>query len=76
MYLLLNKDIPWAEFEIVNEFGEDHVNVIKCNKSKIYPWIKDLDAFIENRRAPKHRKHIENLLKQCGCDTLSGFLDV
>lgn len=76
MYLLLNKDIPWAEFEIVNEFGEDHVNVIKCNKSKIYPWIKDLDAFIKNRRAPKHRKHIENLLKQCGCDTLSGFLDV
>lgn len=31
---------------------------------------------MEGRRAPKHRAHIEELLKECGCDTLDGFIRV
>lgn len=32
--------------------------------------------FIEKRRAPLHREHIKRLLDTCGCNTLTGFLDV
>ena len=37
---------------------------------------KSLLSFLEGRRAPKHRKHIEQLLEKYGCCTLDGFLQV
>lgn len=36
----------------------------------------ELTAFLEQRKAPKHRKHIAELLERYGCDDLEGFLKV
>ena len=33
-------------------------------------------SFLLRRKAPKHRKHIRQLLEQYGCDGLEGFLQV
>ena len=38
--------------------------------------LRSLTAWLERRKAPKHRKHIEQLLEQCGCIGLEGFLRV
>ena len=37
---------------------------------------QNLTAFLEQRKAPKHRKHIRQLLEQYGCDDPEGFLRV
>ena len=36
----------------------------------------NLTDFLERRKAPKHRAHIAELLCQCGCQELDGYLDV
>ena len=37
---------------------------------------QSLTAWLEKRRAPKRRKHMEQLLEQYGCVGLEGFLRV
>lgn len=72
-YQLLNKDIVIADFSV-----DVNLDIIMIDKqyAKLPEWYGDLDTFITNRRAPKHRENIEKLLKVSGCDTITGFLDV
>ena len=35
-----------------------------------------LNDFLARRQAPKHRRHIKELLERYGCDDLEGFLRV
>ncbi len=37
---------------------------------------QNLEGFLERRKAPKHRKHIEALLERYGCADLEGFLQL
>jgi len=76
-YLLLNKDAPILCFSCIrNEFEE-----VECRELE---WLAEtrplayhnLTDFLSARQAPKHRKHIEELLKRYGCDDLEGFLNV
>ena len=76
MYLLMNKDKVIAKFEVGNVFGFDTVEVVEILGDINNPLLYDIQSFILNRKAPKHRQHIEKLLKVCGCDTLTGYLDV
>lgn len=76
-YHLMNKDALVLEFDFyLDEFEEYQAQEIKWH-SDIRPFgYLDLTSFLERRKAPKHRKHIEELLLQYGCDDLKGFLDV
>ena len=38
--------------------------------------LQSLTAWLEKRRVPKRRKHMEQLLEQYGCVGLEGFLRV
>lgn len=73
MYYLLNRDEVIAKFSVdeVSEFIEITEQYVSLPE-----WFGDLRAFIRNRRAPKHRENIEELLRLSGCDTLTGFLNV
>lgn len=45
--------------------------------SDILPLSFDnISDWISTRQAPKHREHMRNLLRQCGCDDLDGFIRV
>lgn len=72
-YLLLNKDEEIAEFHV-----DESVDRIIIDKTlAVLPsWIPKLPVFIANRRAPKHREYMQELLKESGCDTLKGYLDI
>ncbi len=72
-YVLLNKDTEIAEFEVDTLF--DDITIVK-QYVKLPEWFGNLDSFIINRRAPKQRENIEELLRLSGCNTLQGFLDV
>ena len=72
-YVLLNKDVVIAEFEVDSLF--DDITIVK-QFVKLPEWFGNLDSFIINRRAPKQRENIEELLRLSGCDTLQGFLDI
>ena len=76
-YELMNKDTPLLLFASNrNEFGETETwELAWC--SELCPLgYRTLLSFLERRRAPKHRKHIQQLLEKYGCDDLEGFLRV
>lgn len=73
LYLLLNKNQKIAKFSV--DKVSDTIT-IEEQYIKLPSWYGDLDTFIQNRRAPKHRENIEKLLQQSGCNTLSGFLNI
>lgn len=73
LYLLLNKNQKIAKFSVDEVFD---TITIEEQYIKLPSWYGDLDTFIQNRRAPKHRENIEKLLQQSGCNTLSGFLNI
>ena len=73
MYYLLNKD------QIIARFSVDPVTEsinIEEHLAKLPEWYGELDTFIINRRAPKHRENIKQLLELSGCNTITGFLDI
>lgn len=72
-YFLLNKDKLIAAFHvdpILDEITIDNVY------TELPFWIGNLRVFITNRRAPKNRENIQQLLKESGCDTIQGYLDI
>lgn len=76
-YLLMNKNTPLLRFECYqDDFGETEVRELEWLSSVRPIGYQGLYSFLDHRKAPKHRKHIEQLLNRYGCDELEGFLRV
>lgn len=76
-YLLLNKDIVWLEFHCEQNEYLETAALEDCWHTDLRPFgYTNLTDFLERRKAPKHRAHIAELLREYGCDTLEGYLDV
>lgn len=76
MYQLMNKDRQICAFDLV--LDQDTGAYVTTNKvcTQELPWmIGDLDVWLLNRSAPKHRAHIARLLQQLGLDNVKGFID-
>ena len=71
-YYLMNKNLKILSFHI----GELNTPVIDEVFTDLPYWLDNIPAFIVNRRAPKQREHIEELLKASGCDTIEGYLNI
>ena len=71
--LLLNKDSPIATGVLISE--TEAVQFTKIS-GKLPLGLQSSASWIENRKASKHNRHLQDLMKRCGCDTLSGFIDV
>ena len=73
----MNKDVPYALFSCAqDEFGEESA-ILREWYTDLRPiGLQSLTAWLEKRRAPKRRKHMEQLLEQYGCVGLEGFLRV
>ena len=73
----MNKDSAWLLFSCRhNEFDE-----VECREREWYtdlrPWgYHNLTDCLTGRQAPKHRKHITELLERYNCNDLEGFLNV
>lgn len=76
-YLLMNQDVPMLEFSCWrNEFDEPEFTELQWHTAYRPIGYHNLGSFLERRKAPKHRKHIQQLLERYGCDDLEGFLQV
>lgn len=76
-YLLLNKDSVWLEFQCVqNEYLETTAQEAVWHTEQRPFGYTNLTDFLERRKAPKHRAHIAELLREYGCETLEGYLNV
>ena len=76
-YVLMNKDIPVLSFLCErNEFDEPTFQELVWYVAYRPIGYKSLTGFLERRKAPKHREHIQRLLERYGCDDLEGFLNV
>ena len=76
-YVLMNKDVPVLSFLCErNEFDEPLFQELVWYVAYRPIGYKSLTGFLERRKAPKHREHIQRLLERYGCDDLEGFLNV
>lgn len=76
-YLLLNKDSVWLEFHCEQNAYLETVAREDAWHTGLRPFgYTNLTDFLERRKAPKHRAHIAQLLREYGCETLEGYLDV
>ncbi len=76
-YVLLNRDEPVLDFLCRrNEFNEPEFFELQWHTDIRPIGYLNLDSFLERRKAPKHRRHIQQLLEQYGCDDLEGFIQV
>ena len=73
----MNANAPVLRFSCArDEYGEA-IAQEKDWLSAVRPLgYRNLQSFLERRRAPKHRKHIDRLLQEYGCQDLEGFLRV
>ena len=76
-YFLMNKDRKILRFQCAEDnFGETQAVELEWYSDVRPLGYCSLLSFLETRRAPKHRKHIEALLEKYGCSRLEGFLQV
>ncbi len=76
-YLLLNKNAVWLEFHCEqNEYLETVAQEDAWHTNMRPFGYTNLTDFLERRKAPNHRAHIAELLKEYGCETLEGYLNV
>lgn len=74
--LLMNKDREAALFEERILLGVPSYTMAEQYESYLPYGFLSMDAWLENRPAAKHRRHIRELMKQCGCDTVRGYIDI
>ncbi|MDO4545885.1 MAG: HipA protein, partial [Bacillota bacterium] len=76
-FLLMNKDREILSFKTIkNKYGSVNFEIIS-EKNEPHPLgFENLADWLEKRQAPKHRAHIERLLRVCGCYDLDGFIRV
>lgn len=75
-FYLMNKDKKISLFKSTrNRFGEIKFHEIE-QYGKLPIGYENIQDWIKNRQAPKHRAHIEQLLRSIGCYDLDGFIRV
>ena len=77
LFQLMNRDTPWLLFDCYeDEFGFTAGKEIEWYTSLRPIGYNNIGDFLDARKAPKHRKHIAELLKKYGCESTENFLRV
>lgn len=77
LFQLINKDTPWLLFDCYeDEFGFTAGKEIEWYTSLRPIGYDNIGDFLDARKAPKHRKHIAELLKKYGCESTENFLRI
>ena len=76
-FSLMNRDDIMLDFECRrNVFDEPEFFELRWYVDYRPIGYRSLITFLEQRKAPKHRRHIQKLLEQYGCDDLENFISV
>ena len=77
MYFLMNKNTIVATYDVephTDDFDSDFEQ--KQIFGKLPFGFKDINAWIDGRKASKHNNHLQAIMKQLGCDSNEGFVQV
>lgn len=76
-FLLMNKDQPVLKFAILQGmFGTVELKETERYTQLLPLGFRSIQSWIEGRQAPKHREHIAELMRVCGCSRLDGFVKI
>ena len=75
LFLLMNKNKPVALLEENRAFGELSYSVKETYDVYMPYGSKDINRWLDNRQAAKHRKHLKELMIRCGCYDKNGFIN-
>ncbi len=77
-FFLMNKDRKLLTFQVHrSELGTLKFEETSRECGALLPiGFTDIQSWIAHRQAPKHRAHIEKLLRLCGCYDLEGYIRV
>ena len=75
LFLLMNKDTKWLLFDC----HEDEFGFVTGKEIEWYTELRpigydNIGDFLDTRKAPKHCKHIAEMLKKYGCESIENFL--
>lgn len=74
-FLLMNQDEKVMRFTSERmEYNEISLEEQERFDVPLPIGFEDIQTFVEHRQAPKHRKHMQRLLRESGCEDLEGFL--
>lgn len=78
MYFLMNKDVIVAayDFKPYTEFSDYDFLEQKQLFGNLPIGFKDINSWIDGRKASKHNNHLQAVMKQLGCDSNQGFIQV
>lgn len=74
--LLMNKDKPVAVYSESYQLGKPSYELIQQYDNYLPYGFRSMNTWLEHRPIAKHRKHIADIMKQCGCDNIRGYIDV
>ena len=76
-YYLMNKDVQRLLFSCErDEYDEVRLDGLEWFTDIRPLGYSDLSGFPDKRKAPKHRKHTEQLPERYGCAVIDGFIKV
>lgn len=78
-YTLMNKDRETVRFRTYrNEYGSIRADGVEVLRDDLLPpeYTGDIIRFLDGRKAPKHRKHVQSILKQLGAEDVEGYIRV
>ena len=72
-YTLINKETPLCDFIIEGEGELEFCKIVKTYATLPF-WCENIDSWVANRSAAKHRSHVNKLLEMYGGKTSSVFI--
>ncbi len=74
MYFLMNKNRVIAEFDIRPGIIGNVYPITVNEEERLPVGFRNIESWIENRKASKHNAHLRELMAICGCDKNEGFI--
>ena len=78
MYFLMNKNNIVATFyaKSQGEFSDSATYELKQAFGKLPIGFKDINSWLDGRKASKHNSHLQTMMKQMGCDDNESFIQM
>lgn len=73
IYTLINRETPLCDFIIEGEGELEFCKIVKTYAPLPF-WCENIDSWVADRSAAKHRSHVNKILELCGGKTKSGFI--
>ena len=76
MYFLMNKDKIVGYFDIDEEQHKISRQLQPASNLSFPIGFQNIKSWVENRKASKHNSHLREIMDDCGCSTMTGFIKV